>query len=401
VPVNRLFVQLAVAAVAGAAVVTAASSLQQDFAAYRVAGAAQRAGLDPYVNHVGETEAPGLWDGVAVYRHSRYMYPPLMADLFRPLAPPLRFLTAKLVFAAAMLAAWLGAAALAGKRDRALVLIAGALFCPIYRHFERGQIDVLLLLLLTVAWRERARPIVAGLALAAAIAVKPTLAGVALIVAVLGKARVTVATLGGLALLVGLTTLVDGQARLREYVHVVMPRAGLYGEGGTEEMLLPEARLPAARDDGLTAMDDRVYRTTIGDSPAAASLPRLLAPEGPSRASALFPFAVVFGLLVWFARRCVAARGDPEWLFWAAAVASVITSPAGWVMGLVFALPLAPRLFAALVERRWSRPRAVATVLCWAGIALPLPVAGLAAVAAAGLVMLAGRAALEPAEIHG
>ena len=31
-----------------------------------------------------------LWDGVALFRHSRFLYPPLVADLFRPLAA-LRF----------------------------------------------------------------------------------------------------------------------------------------------------------------------------------------------------------------------------------------------------------------------------------------------------------------------
>jgi hypothetical protein len=397
VPVNRFFSAFAVTTIAAVALTTAASVLQQDFAAYRVAGVAQHAGLDPYVNHVGGTQAPGLWDGIALFRHSRFLYPPLVADLFRPLAP-LRYLTAKLVFAAAMFAAWLGAAALAGGRERGLMLVAGALFYPLYRHFERGQIDLLLLLLLAAAWRRRAQPLLAGLALAAAIAVKPALAAVALVVAALGRARLTVATLGGLALLGTLTVLVDGPARLREYVHDVMPRAGLFGEGGTEEMLLPAARLPGAPDDGTTLMDGRVYQTSAIELPAAASLPRLLAPDGPSRASALLPFAILFGLLCGFARRCVAAGGDPEWLYWAAAVASVIASPAGWVMGLVFALPLAPRLFAALAGRRWSRSRAIPAVVCWAGLALPLPVLGVATVAATGLVLVAAVAALDPAE---
>jgi len=173
----RVLPALAVAVVVGAALATAATSLQQDFAAYRVAGAAQRAGLDPYVNHLGSirqepsegsldlprrlrwaepssvnaTAAPGLWDGLALFRHSRFLYPPLVADLFRPLAA-LRYQTAKLLFTLAMLGAWLGAAALVGgPRERAVVLVASALFFPLYRHFERGQIDLLLLLLLAGA----------------------------------------------------------------------------------------------------------------------------------------------------------------------------------------------------------------------------------------------------------
>lgn len=388
---------LAVAAVAGAALATATTSLQQDFAAYRVAGAAQRAGLDPYVNHLGSTEAPGLWDGVALFRHSRFLYPPLVADLFRPLAA-LRFQTAKLLFTLAMLGAWLGAAALAGgPRERGVVLVASALFFPLFRHFERGQIDLLLLLLLALAWRLRDRPAWAGLALAAAIAVKPALAGVALIAAALGRLRLAAATLAAVAALAGLTALVDGPARLREYALDVVPRAGLFGEGGTEEMLLPGAHLPES-DDGATVVDGRVYRTSLWELPVAASLPRLIAPEVPSRLSASLPFLLLLGLLVWAARRCVAAAGDPAWLFWAGAAASVIGSPAGWVMGLVFALPLAPRLLAAVEARRWPAPRAVLAGACWAGMALPMPAAGVAAVAATGLVIVAARAAVEPRE---
>ncbi|HXJ19828.1 MAG TPA: glycosyltransferase family 87 protein [Polyangia bacterium] len=387
--VAKLLPALAVAVVAGAALATATTSLQQDFTAYRVAGAAQRAGLDPYLNHLGSTEAPGLWDGVALFRHSRFLYPPLVADLFRPLAA-LRYLTAKLLFTLAMLGAWVGAAlVVGGPRDRGVVLVAGALFFPLYRHFERGQIDLLLLLLLAVAWRWRTRPLLAGLALAAAIAVKPALAGVALVVAALGRVRLVAVALAGLVAIVGLTAVVDGPHRLREYALEVLPRAGLFGEGGTEEMLLPSARLPGGEDDGTTVMDGRVYRTGLWNLPAAASLPRLLAPETPSRLSSLLPFIVLCGLLVGAARRCAASGSDGEWLFWAAAVASVIASPAGWVMGLVFALPLAPRLLTAIGGRRWTAARAIAAGVCWVGVALPSPVSGLAAIAATGLVLVA------------
>ena len=167
----------------------------------------------------------------------------------------------------------------------------------------------------------------------------------------------------GGAALIGLTALVDGPAQLGEYVRDVLPRAALYGEGGTEEMLLPASRFSAVDDDPGAAGDDdgttrqggRRYRTTIGEAPAAASLPRLLAPEAPSPASARLPFLLAIGGLSLLARRQLRARGAAAdagaLLFWATAVACVVTSPAGWVMGLVLALPLAP-LVAALVGRR-------------------------------------------------
>ena len=400
----------AVAAVAAVAAAVAAGgwfalrSLQQDFAAYWIAGTAGRLGLDPYVNQVGSANAPTLWDGVALFRHSRFLYPPLVADLFRPLAA-LPYLAAKSLFTAAMLGAWLGAgllvsdrsasagaAARGGRpeawRDRTVFFLASALFFPFYRHLERGQIDLLVLLLLTIAWRERECPWLAGAALAAGVAFKPALAGLLPVVWAGGRRPVVRVAVGAGAALIGLTAIVDGPARVAEYAREVLPRAALYGEGGTEEMLLPASRFDA-EDDGTTHLDGRRYRTAIGEAPAAASLPRLLAPDAPSPASARAPFLLAIGGLTLIARR-LRPRGDAttgSLLFWAAAVACVITSPAGWVMGLVLALPLAPLVAALVAEGRVPRGPTVAVVVAWIAVALPAPFAGWPALAGTALIV--------------
>ena len=401
----------AVAAASAASAWFVARSLQQDFAAYWVAGTARRLGLDPYVNHVGSAAAPALWDGVALFRHSRFLYPPLVADLFRPLAA-LTYPVAKALFTAAMLAAWIGAGLLVAdgrrpdaRRDRTVFFLASALFFPFYRHLERGQIDLLILLLLVIAWRERARPWVAGAALAAGVAFKPALAGLLPVAWACGRGRSALAALAAGAALVGLTALVDGPARLGEYVHDVLPRAALYGEGGTEEMLLPAARFSAiearlsakddsAGDDGTTRLDGRRYQTTLGEAPAAASLPRLLAPEAPSPASTRLPFLLAIGGLAVIARR-LRSRSDAAdesagaLLFWGAAIACVVTSPTGWVMGLVLALPLAPRAAALVAEGRLPPGLAMAGALAWIAVALPAPFAGWSALAGAALIVVA------------
>ena len=122
--------------------------------------------------------------------------------------------------------------------------------------------------MLTIAWHERARPWVAGAALAASAAFKPAMAGLLPVVWASGRGRSALAALGVGAALLGLSALVDGPARLREYLTDVLPRAALYGEGGTEEMLLPASRFPDS-DDGTTRLDGSRYRTAIGDAPAA------------------------------------------------------------------------------------------------------------------------------------
>ena len=121
-------------------------------------------------------------------------------------------------------------------RGRTVFFLASALFFPFYRHLERGQINLLILLLLTIAWRERRRPWAAGAALAAGIAFKPALAGLVPVVWASGRGRSALATLAVGTALVGLSVLVDGPARVAEYVRDVLPRVALYGEGGTEEI---------------------------------------------------------------------------------------------------------------------------------------------------------------------
>ena len=248
----------------------------------------------------------------------------------------------------------------------------------------------------------------AGVALAAALSFKPTLAGLLPVVWAGGRRWVVLAAVGAGAALIGLTAIVDGPARVAEYAREVLPRAALYGEGGTEEMLLPASRFDAvnegpgaSEDDRTTRLDGRRYRTAIGDAPASASLPRLLAPDAPSPVSARVPFLLAIGGLSVIARQ-LRSRGDATTaalLFWATALACVVTSPAGWVMGLVLALPLAP-LFAALVaEGRVPRGPAVAVAGAWIAVALPAPFAGWAALAGAALIVaavVAARTAARP-----
>ncbi len=381
----------------------AARALQQDFAAYWIAGTARRLGLDPYVNHV-DLAGPGasgrLWDGVAMFRHSRFLYPPLAADLFRPLAA-LPYAAAKALFTAATLSAWIAAGLLgvADRRGRAVYFVASALFFPFYRHLERGQIDLLILLLVAVAWRARARLLPAGAALAAAAPLKPALAGLLLVVWAGGRGRVALAAVAMGAAFAGVTVLVDGPGLVRAYATEVLPRASLYGEGGTEAMLLPDERLPPD-EEATTLFDGRRYRTALGDAPASAALPRLLAPEAPSPATARLPFALALGVLALCARRLRDADVDRQaLLLWAAAVACVVTSPAGWVMGLVLALPLAPLCARLLAERRLPATPALAGAVAWVALALPQPFAGWAAVAAVVLVAAAASIAARAAAV--
>jgi hypothetical protein len=347
-----MVVALAAVAVVGGWLMT--SSLQQDFAAYWVAGAARGKGLDPYLNHVGLAGDGGLWDGTAVYRHSRFLYPPLAAELFRPLAA-LPYLAAKALFSVAAIGAWCLVSMLAvrwlGSSQRQLgpAFLAGALFFPLYLHLERGQVDIFLLLLLLVAWRMNHRPSIAGAALSVVFLFKPAAAGILPFLAVMRQWRWLAATFCWSAALAAVTVAVSGAELAREYLLEVLPRVARYGEGGTAAMLLPEERLAAvvpSLESGLCEIDGRTYRQQIWQVSAAASLPRLLAPEEPSRAAFTIPYlalATALGALGW--RR----SGSPPtedaalaWLYFSALLLCIVASPTGWAMSLVWALPLVP-----------------------------------------------------------
>jgi hypothetical protein len=390
---------LAVAAVGTAAVVVSIASLQQDLAAYWVAGKARWFGLDPYLNYGGSDVAPWLWDGVAPFKHSRFLYPPLAAELFRLLAlVPYRF--AKIAFTGAAVAGWLLTAHLVARRpggrsqDALTVILAGALFFPLYFHLERGQIDLLLLPLVFAAWLRRERAVGAGAALALAATFKPALLGLLPVIVALGRWRWAAATVGfcGAAAVAGVA--IAGPTLTREYAAIVLPRAALYGEGGSDEMLLHETRLPITDEDGeLTELEGRSYEIAIPpfDRPASASLPRRLAPTSPHWAANVLPYLLVIGGLAWGARRLARRRADGVaadaelLLFTAAILACVVTSPTGWVMSFVWVLPSAPLV--------WQTPARALLRAAWIACALSPLIGWGTAVAGAALVAIAGTAA--------
>jgi alpha-1,2-mannosyltransferase len=401
-------VAIAVAAVTAFAALAAFGVLQQDFAAYWVAGSARRLGLDPYVNHAVPGVAPALWDG-SVFHHSRFLYPPLAADLFRPLAA-LPYRAAKVVFTALLVGAWIAAAALLGRgaRRAAALPIAGAAFFPLYLNLERGQIELLLLALVAGAWTVRDRAPLAGGLFASAAVFKPALLGVLPVLAALGRWRCLGAVFGWCAVFGAVTLVVCGPSLVREYGASVLPRALLYGEGGTDEMAYHERELERVGPDehgARQSIDGRSYRYALPvfDRPVSASVPRLLAPESPSWATSLLPYLIAVAGLTWAARRggSAPAPGGSErepLLLSAALVACVVTSPTGWAMGFVWALPMVPVAMDLLRDARLPQALRAGLGAAWIACALPPPFAGWPALAGAALVVAAGAAAARAPE---
>ena len=406
---DAIVVWLAIAAVGAAATAFAIESLQQDLAAYWVAGKSRWLGLDPYLSYGGSDIAAPPWDGVAPFQHSRFLYPPLAAELFRLLAIAF-YRYAKVAFTGAAVAGWLLAARLVARRrggrpgDAPVIVVAAALFVPLYFHLERGQIDLLLLPLVLWAWSRRARAAEGGAALALAATFKPALLGLLPVVVALGRWRWAAATLAFCGVAMAAGVVISGPALTRAYATVVLPRAALYGEGGTEAML-NERPLPNRDESGeTTELDGVSYKIALPpfDGAASASLPRRLAPASPRWATNVLPYLFVIAGLVWAARRLARRREDVSTsptlptsddaellLFTAAILACVVTSPTGWVMSFVWVLPIAPLVWTRAARARMSRPVAASLGAAWVACALSPLAGGWAAVAGTALVVAA------------
>ncbi len=392
-------------------------SLQMDFAAYYTAGEAVDRGLDPYVNQVAAD--PPLWDGVARYTHSRFLYPPLAAYLFVPLAR-LPYLWAKSLWALSellctgvslVITAWVIGFERITRAGWMLIGTATAFFHPLLTHLERGQIDCLTLMLLTLSvalmikrgrWGRKAGMIGdvgAGLLLAVATLLKLHIG--LILPFLLLRRRFSVSAAYGVGLgLVVVTSLLVAPGLSVDYVTHQLPRISVYGEGGTEAMLLaPESldRLLTGVPEEMTRLassrpaDDRIYLREYFSFFANGTLVREVAPAAARLGLSLSIselsiglFLLGFGLFCvwqWLNRGIYHRRDDvdrhqvepvtAEFLYWVLALTIILmTAPATWVMNLVWLLPLFVILSAEghrVIEQAPARLSAAAIIVVWLG----------------------------------
>jgi hypothetical protein len=136
----------------GFLVYTLLSAYQIDFRAFYVAARSVLLNVDPYLNPV--TQFPELYAAVNAENAiaSGFIYPPLAALLFLPLGL-FPYATAKIVFSALILASLIALCLLFAKSrdDRQLTPGEAFLFItcsfPLLATFERGQIDLVIVLL--------------------------------------------------------------------------------------------------------------------------------------------------------------------------------------------------------------------------------------------------------------
>jgi hypothetical protein len=373
-------------------------SLQLDLAVFYTAGEALNHGLSPYRNHVARD--PPIWDGVAYFEYSRFLYPPHVAVFFRPLAW-LPYAAAKRLWMALTLTAVAASLALTGRvyglrRRWVLILITAigaALFYPLLTHLERGQIDALTLLLIVLASaglgkRTPRAGFGAGALLCMATLLKLHCVYMLPILAIRKKGWTLLGYLAGGALIAVLTVVTPGgiEATLG-YARDELPRISRYGEGGKAEMLIPEEILRArlrGLPEGTTIKDGVVYKQeSFGFYPNGTLVRILQRPlqraniwVSPSLISALVLAGQVAAMLVWQLRQPQALRFDAlgEFLYWqVVALIVLLSAPLTWVMNLVWLLPLIVAILSGFAHPASIRERPTLILSAVALVVIALP----------------------------
>jgi len=342
------------------------NSLQMDFSAFYTAGEAVNAGLSPYRNHYSQT--PPIWDGVARYSHSRFLYLPLAAVLFAPMAL-LPYHTAKYLWMTMNVFSVLTSLSLSVRASETdlkgggvwLAILFLLTFHPLLPLLERGQIDGLALLLVTAAFALMSagrRDLIAGILLSCATLCKLHVGLVLPFVLLRKRFRVLFGYAVGLFLIVTASCVFCGPSALLRYGREELPRISKFGELGPKEMLADSTAIASLiPSPGFTTKDACTYHLSRLSFEANASLvrtgvgwrvSRLLAaahlPNTPSHVSVLLfsgSFVMLFvslGNLLW--RSLPPAQ---EYLFWQLiATIVLLTAPLTWVMNAIWLVALLP-----------------------------------------------------------
>jgi len=393
-----VLVTVALLRVVGFVVAFGEGSLQMDFSAFYTAGEALNAGLSPYRNHI--TATPPLWDGVDRYQHSRFLYPPLVATLFQPVAL-MDYHVAKhlwmIVSLVALCASLTLALRLTGTGARGATAITTALvvlvFHPLLTFLERGQIDSITLLFVTlgiVLMCLKKRSGVAGILIAMATLLKLHTLLIVPFLVLRKQWRVLAGYAAGGVLILVFSVLFCGPQALQQYITVEFPRIAKFGEGGTEDMRVDPAIVASLEPgEGLTVKDGRVYPRTYFTFVANASLIRLpvirrlrsllfsVGFPSPQTAASLIVFGVFFGvlaLLQWGGALAPSGSPQQEFLYWQLILIIIMLSaPLTWVMNTVWLLTLLPFTINGLCASQPSAKR-ISLVL----VSVGLVIAGLA-----------------------
>ena len=364
-------------------------SLQMDFSAYYTAAEALRKDLSPYENHIDEK--PPIWDGISVFKHSRFLYPPMVASLFLPFTN-LSYKISKYIWISLSLFSLFVSLFLTTKiyhLNIILALISGifsAIFYPLLTLLERGQIDCITLLLMTISFflmldsHKKQHKLFSGFLLAFATLLKLHCIFVVPFLFLRKKWLVIFGFFSGSILLLIVSVAFNGSSDFI-YVTKELPRISLHGEGGTPAMLLSKGTMKKFYKDlpdGWTVKDGNLFQKEYFSFRTNASLVSIMKyiihlyfGYNISQSSlSIFIFIFLF-LFLWAIKYYSIGSlflDKHEFIFWQIVLLIILLSgPLTWVMNEVWILPLSLIVCSEYLRLR-SKKQAV--YLFMAGLAL-------------------------------
>ena len=351
---------------------TSVASLQMDFTAYYTTGKVFLTGADIYKNQIVNDWL--LWDGVAVFNHSRFLYPPLTAMIFSVFSL-LEYSSAKylwniLNFLFVTSALLLLMKAFIKKLNFDLLVIALLVllnFFPFITMLERGQVDGLNLLLITTAiiLTKRKDSFPAGVVLAIATLFKLYVVLLIPFMLIAKKPRAVWGYVSGVIVLSLLSFLLTGYERNVQYVFEEMPRLSQLGESGFEEMKIPSESLRnyfQLSKYSVSMVEGKMYRTEIISFNSKASFLRIFSVLNekthlnlPLAVVSLILYLVFLGFVILLIRKKSLHDEKDYLMFWIMSlVVILLCSNFTWVMNLVWLIPLIVFLIMNVGEVRIS-----------------------------------------------
>lgn len=327
-------------------------SLQMDFTAYYTAGKVMNLGLSPYNNYIAQDWL--LWDGVAQFKHSRFLYPPIAGSFFQPIAK-LDYSTAKHIWNYLNFFFVIGAIFLWLKFSRFdknifAVLIAGIFtfnFFPFYTLLERGQIDGLTFLLLTagIFLMSERKNIAAGIFFAMASVFKFYCLLLIPFLLLKKKFNTAISFIGSVVIVISAMYLFNGTPLVNDYVFNQLPRISEFAESGTEDMKIDSWILKnyfTISRYSISLIDGQPFVSESISFFSKASLIKVIT-SVQSKAgldlSSTFWSAILFILILFlFGKNIRSYSTLYQWTIILLVI--LICSPFTWVMNLVWLLPV-------------------------------------------------------------
>lgn len=322
--------------------------------------------LNPYKNYIAEDWL--LWDGVAQFGHSRFLYPPAIGNFFQPIAK-LHYSSAKhiwnyLNFFFVITAVFLWLKISAYDKNIFAILIAGIFifnFFPFYTLLERGQIDGLTFLFLSagIFLSVKKQDISAGVFFGIAAIFKFYCLLVIPFYLLKKKFNTVISFVTTLIIIVSAMYALNGTSLVHDYVFNQLPRISEFAESGTEEMKIDSWILKnyfTISRYSISLIEGQFWVSESISFFSKASLIKVItavqSKAGLNLSSTVWSVMLFILIFIFFAKNFKVYK---ELYLWAAVLVMIlICSPFTWVMNLVWLLPVLFVIFNLMQARNYK-----------------------------------------------